>query len=78
MVRSRHSCTILQMMGVEKTIARDTDEYVEIAVRLGADSAWREEVAGKIRMNKKNLLFITTIRQYMDWGVFLIDACGKP
>jgi predicted O-linked N-acetylglucosamine transferase (SPINDLY family) len=44
LMRSRHSCGILRQLGVTETIARDKDEYVDIAVRLGQDPEWRTQV----------------------------------
>jgi predicted O-linked N-acetylglucosamine transferase (SPINDLY family) len=35
-------------MGVTETIANDEIEYVEIAVRLGIDTNWRQEIVQKI------------------------------
>jgi predicted O-linked N-acetylglucosamine transferase (SPINDLY family) len=48
LMRSRHSYGILKMMGITETIAQDEIEYVEIAVRLGIDSNWRQEIVQKI------------------------------
>jgi predicted O-linked N-acetylglucosamine transferase (SPINDLY family) len=36
------------MMGVTETIAQDEAEYVEIAVRLGLDADWRQDIVQKI------------------------------
>ncbi len=47
-MRSRHAYGILKMMGITETIARDEAEYIEIAVRLGLDADWRQEMARKI------------------------------
>ncbi len=46
LMRSRHSHAILQMMGIQETIANSIDEYVRIAARLGRDAVWRAQVAG--------------------------------
>jgi predicted O-linked N-acetylglucosamine transferase (SPINDLY family) len=48
LMRSRHAYGILKMMGVTETIAQDEAEYVEIAVRLGLDADWRQEIVRKI------------------------------
>ena len=75
MMRSRHSYAILKMMGVEETIARDIDGYVDIAVRLGTDAAWRHEIVGKMRTNKKHVYNDDqAIRGLED---FLNTACGR-
>jgi protein O-GlcNAc transferase len=53
-MRSRHAYGILQMMGVTETIAKNEAEYSEIAVRLGLEPDWRQEIVQKIyeRHNK--------------------------
>jgi len=75
MMRSRHSYAILKMMGVEDTIARDIDGYVDIAVRLGADPAWRHEIVGKMRTNKKKIYNDDQAIRGLEG--FLNDACGR-
>jgi len=47
-MRGRHSYAILKMLGVTETIAQDADEYIEIAVRLGLDSQWRNSIVEQI------------------------------
>jgi len=54
-MRGRHAYAILKMMGVEETIAADTDEYVSIATRLALDKHWREEVSAGINRNKQRV-----------------------
>ena len=75
MMRSRHSYAILKMMGVEDTIARDIDGYVDIAVRLGVDPAWRQEIVGKMRTNKKTIYNDDQAIRGLER--FLNDACGR-
>lgn len=48
LMRGRHSAAILTMMGVSETIARDKDDYVALAARLGHDAGWRRQMAAKI------------------------------
>lgn len=48
LMRGRHSYGILKMMGITETIAQDEMEYVDIAVRLGVDTNWRQEIVQKI------------------------------
>jgi predicted O-linked N-acetylglucosamine transferase (SPINDLY family) len=52
LMRGRHSFAILSMMGMKDTVARSLDEYVEIAVRLGLNSGWRNQISNNIEMNK--------------------------
>ena len=47
-MRSRHSYGILKMMGLTETIATDEAEYIEIAVQLGQDAHWRQNIGRKI------------------------------
>ncbi len=75
MMRSRHSYAILKMMGVEDTIARDIDGYVDIAVRLGVDPAWRHEIVGKMRKNKKKIYNDDQAIRGLEG--FLNNACGR-
>ncbi len=48
LMRGRQSYAILTQLGVTETIAPDVDGYVEIAVRLGLDSAWRAGVVERM------------------------------
>lgn len=49
LMRGRHSYGILRALGITETIAQTEAEYVEIAVRLGQDPAWRQQVVAKMR-----------------------------
>ncbi|HEV2474845.1 MAG TPA: hypothetical protein VGS41_19365, partial [Chthonomonadales bacterium] len=55
LMRSRHSSAILTQLGVTETIARDQEDYVEIAVRLGLDSERRKSVVHRIVSSYSNL-----------------------
>ncbi len=54
-MRGRHAYGILKMMGVTETIAQDEAEYVEIAVRLGLDAKWRQDMVRKIYKRHRRL-----------------------
>lgn len=41
LMRGRQTAAMLQMAGVPEQVARDADDYVRIAVRLGTDPVWR-------------------------------------
>ena len=43
-MRGRHSLALLTQLGVTDTVADSEDSYVELAVRLAADTAWRQDV----------------------------------
>ncbi|NJL89447.1 MAG: O-linked N-acetylglucosamine transferase, SPINDLY family protein [Coleofasciculaceae cyanobacterium SM2_1_6] len=55
LARGRYSYGILQRMGLTETIAYTEAEYIEIAVRLGLDSQWRQQVSDRILPLHKNL-----------------------
>lgn len=40
---------ILREAGLDELVARDVDDYVARAVRLGTDRAWRESLAARVR-----------------------------
>ena len=52
LMRGRHSFAILTAAGVIETVARSVDDYVDIAVRLGRDTAWREHVRKRLAAGK--------------------------
>lgn len=54
-MRGRHSYGILKMIDVTETIANSETEYVEIAVRLGLDPQWRQQVITKMRSRHSQL-----------------------
>ncbi|TAF55060.1 MAG: glycosyltransferase [Oscillatoriales cyanobacterium] len=54
-MRGRHSSGILQMLGVTETVAQTAAEYVEIAVRLGLESEWRQSIADRISQRQGRL-----------------------
>lgn len=47
-MRGRQSYAILTQVGVTETIAHTTQEYIEIAVRLGLDRNWRDHVINRM------------------------------
>ena len=42
---------MLKAMGLDELIARDKNDYVDIALRLGTDAAWRQEIQQRIEQN---------------------------
>jgi protein O-GlcNAc transferase len=55
LMRQRHCAGILTMMGVTDTVASSHDEYVDMAVRLGKDTALRGQISQKIAVQKHRL-----------------------
>jgi protein O-GlcNAc transferase len=43
------------MLGVTETIASNESEYIEIAVRLGIDREWRNQIKEQIAKNHHRL-----------------------
>ncbi|MBC8123525.1 MAG: glycosyltransferase, partial [Gemmatimonadaceae bacterium] len=43
-MRGCHASAMLRVLGIDETIARDENAYIDIAVRLGQDPSWREQV----------------------------------
>ncbi len=48
-MRGRQSAAMLRLVGVEELIARDAEEYVEMALRVARDPAYREALCSRIR-----------------------------
>ncbi|XZF61962.1 MAG: tetratricopeptide repeat protein [Gloeotrichia echinulata DVL01] len=75
LMRGRHSLGILKMMGIEETIASNKEEYVQIAIRLGRDSVYRQYISQLIAQNKHKLYGdLQPIRALEE---FLLNAVGK-
>jgi len=55
LMRQRHCYAILTMMGLTETIANTTQEYVDLAVRLGKDREYRKNISEKIAANKHRI-----------------------
>jgi predicted O-linked N-acetylglucosamine transferase (SPINDLY family) len=54
-MRGRHSDSFLKMLGVTDTIAQNEAEYIEIAVKLGLDPAWRHHIAQRMSQSHDHL-----------------------
>jgi predicted O-linked N-acetylglucosamine transferase (SPINDLY family) len=52
LMRGRHTSAVLEMMGLDETIARTVDDYVEIAGRLGNSAAERASMSARIAASK--------------------------
>ncbi len=50
-MRGRHAYGILKTLGVEETIANSEEEYINLAVKLGKDPQWRQQLRDKIKAN---------------------------
>ncbi|MEA5567124.1 O-linked N-acetylglucosamine transferase, SPINDLY family protein [Anabaena sp. UHCC 0399] len=54
-MRGRHSDSFLKMIGVTDTIAQNEAEYIDIAVKLGQNPAWRWEISKRISQRHDKL-----------------------
>mgnify|MGYP002777783275 FL=1 len=54
-MRGRHTDSFLKMLGVTDTIAQNEVEYVNIAVKLGTESVWRNQIKRKMKENCERL-----------------------
>ncbi len=54
-MRGRVSHGMLRMIGVEDTVAKDVDDYIVIAIRLGREPAFRTQVRARIAANRAKL-----------------------
>jgi predicted O-linked N-acetylglucosamine transferase (SPINDLY family) len=54
-MRTRHAAAILRHLGVTDTIAATPDDYVALAVRLGRDRGWRDQISQRLLAQRKRL-----------------------
>ncbi len=55
LMRGRHTYAILQQMGIHETIASSLEEYIQIAVRLGLDDRWREQMGRQVQARQERV-----------------------
>jgi predicted O-linked N-acetylglucosamine transferase (SPINDLY family) len=73
--RNRMTYACYRKMGVLDCVARDTGEYVRIAVRLATDRAWQQEVRSKILAARK--VIYEDMEVVRELERFLVDAVGE-
>ncbi|AFZ53327.1 O-linked N-acetylglucosamine transferase, SPINDLY family protein [Cyanobacterium aponinum] len=56
-MRSRHSYGILKMIDMEETITYSEKEYIEMAIKLGNNLQWRQNIIDKMKKNKHKLFY---------------------
>ena len=54
-MRGRHADSFLKLLGVTDTIAKNEAEYIEIAIKLGLDYAWRQDISQRMSQRQDNL-----------------------
>jgi predicted O-linked N-acetylglucosamine transferase (SPINDLY family) len=55
-MRGRHADSFLKLLGVTDTIAKTEAEYIDIAVKLGNDSEWKNDISQRMSQ-RHDLLF---------------------
>lgn len=68
----RWTSAIYDYIGVSGLIAKDLDEYLEIALRLAKDSAWRSQLGEELR--EKAARFIESADSSTEFRSFIIQA----
>ncbi|MEH1867868.1 MAG: tetratricopeptide repeat protein [Nostoc sp.] len=74
-MRGRHSDSFLKMLGVTDTIAENETEYIEIAVKLGLDPAWRGTIAERMSQNHDRLFDDKACVEGLE--AFYKEVCSK-
>ncbi|MEA5420523.1 glycosyl transferase family 1 [Spirulina sp. CCNP1310] len=54
-MRGRHTDSFLKMIDMTATIAANPQEYVDIAIRLGHDSQWRQAIKQELKAKRGSL-----------------------
>ncbi|MEG4055613.1 MULTISPECIES: O-linked N-acetylglucosamine transferase family protein [unclassified Microcoleus] len=54
-MRGLHAYSFLKRLGVTDTIAKNEEEYIQIAVKLGIDSKWRRDIAQRMSQRQGDL-----------------------
>ncbi len=72
--RARHAFAFLSMMGVIETVAKNTDDFVDLAVRLGQDAVWRGSISERIASTKalcyRDRTCVTALEEFLESCVF--------
>jgi protein O-GlcNAc transferase len=70
--RGRHTAAMYRKMGVTECIAASPDDYVNIAVRLGTDAAYRSQV--RARILQRNQVLYEDARVVREFERFYLSA----
>jgi len=54
-MRGRHTHAVLRRLGINETIARDIEQYVDIAVALGRDRRGRLDLGARVAAGRRQL-----------------------
>jgi protein O-GlcNAc transferase len=75
-MRSRHSYAILQRLGITETIAHSLEDYIEIAIELGQNSPWRNQLSAQYQEYVHRLFGDRKVTESLD-QVFLSLVQGS-
>ena len=76
LMRGRHSMAMLKMMEIEETIASSKEDYVQIAVRLGQDTQYRQHISKLVAENKCKLY--SDLKPVKALEDFILKVLNKP
>jgi predicted O-linked N-acetylglucosamine transferase (SPINDLY family) len=77
--RGRHGQAFYREMGFMECVAESPKRYIEIAVRLGTDSTYRDTIKAQIRANNHVLYEnMEVVREFERFFVKAVDAASKP
>ena len=65
-MRGRQSCGMLKCMGLDELIAKSQDDYIEIAIKIGTDNAWRQQVVQRIITGSNRIFEMETSLRQME------------
>jgi predicted O-linked N-acetylglucosamine transferase (SPINDLY family) len=65
-MRGRQSYGMLKCMGLDELIAKDQDDYIEIAIKIGTDTAWRQKVVQRIISGSNKIFEMETSLRQME------------
>jgi protein O-GlcNAc transferase len=65
-MRGRQSYGMLKCTGLDELIAKDQDDYIEIAIKIGTDSAWRQQVVRRIITGSNRIFEMETSLRQME------------
>ncbi|RFC31335.1 MAG: putative O-linked N-acetylglucosamine transferase, SPINDLY family [Candidatus Nitrotoga sp. MKT] len=66
LMRGRQSYGMLKCMGLDELIAKDLDDYIEIAIKIGTGSAWRQQVVQRIITGSNKIFGMATSLRQME------------
>jgi predicted O-linked N-acetylglucosamine transferase (SPINDLY family) len=75
-LRGRITWALYRRMGLYDCVAKSAEHYVEIAIRLGTDAAWRNEVSARILA--ANSVLYQNVEGVRELEAFFLRAAAGP